>query len=715
MSIKYNDNESEIINFSKELAKVLILNNEFIEAENILLNIEDDEVSSDLYKIYTNEEFSKNSCLNKKQFSNKLIDLLGRLDRQSIEYQDIKIKLEELNIFDNQMIEFHEKFVSLERKYESTVAKLTQDIQLLSTHVSDKTLLRQINCNVESTDKKIDKVSITLSNKIDTSKSEITNKLDEIKLTNNQQLNNFVENIYKSNQNFVSETQTIYKANDRVNKEAKIALDNSIKSMSEKIENFLSKLVESIDTNENSIDEIEKLIKNSNESFCKEIKELYEKEEDLHKDELLQLSIDSLKKEHQRYIDNLLKEKNREITSLEESISELSINSENSQKRIEDLNKGIKQLKGKTEQIEELKESINLSSETSKRLEKLEEESKGKLEKYFEQIEEKYKELDEEKKKFFKEELSEILKSINSSIDTLSYAPLDKEDFERISKELEDLDSKLDKVSEKVDDLLIFVQTIKNNNNSLIAQIQKLYPKDYLTEQQLNLSLDKNREDIQKVLHLPIEEIKQAVENCNNSLYGKIQTLYKDFPKKKSVDIDIELIKKDNEKAILLLEKKYQNEIITIKAKNSKDSYIKWAVVGITLGIVSFIGYMSLEKFENKTKINELNNTKIEKQIENLDFKITEIGKESNTSKSLLKTIQKKLLTKKDDIVVATTQTPIKTKEKREVYIIKKGDSLSSISKRFYGDSNIFKKIINENDGLDPKKLQIGQKINIPN
>ena len=583
--------------------------NEFIEAENILLNIEDDEVSSNLYKIYTNEEFSKNNCLNKKQFSNKLIDLLGRLDRESIEYQDIKTKLEELNIFDNQMIEFHEKFVSLERKYESTVAKLTQDIQLLSTHVSDKTLLKQINCNVESTDKKIDKVSITLSNKIDTSKSEITNKLDEIKLTNNQQLNNLVESIYKSNQNFVSETQTIYEANDRVNKEAKIVLDNSIKSMNEKMENFLSKLVKSIDDNEKSIDEIEKLIKNSNESFCKEIKELYEKEEDLDRNELLQLSIDSLKKEHQRHIDNLLKEKNREITSLEESIGELSINSENNEKTIKDLNKDIEQLKGKTEQIEELKESINLSSETSKRLKKLEEESKGKLEKYIEQIEEKYKELDEDKKKFFKEEFSKILENINSS-----------EDFEKISKELENLDSKLDKVSEKVDDLLTFVETIQNNNNSLIGQIQKLYPKDYLTEQQLNMSLDKNREDIQKVLHLPIEEIKQAVETCNNSLYGKIQTLYKDFPKK-----------------------------------------------------------------------------------------------ESNISKSLLKTIQKELLTKKDDIIVATTQTPIKTKEKREVYIIKKGDSLSSISKRFYGDSNMFKKIINENDGLDPKKLQIGQKINIPN
>ena len=137
----FNNNENEIINLSKELSKVLIMKEKFLEAEDILLKLDGDDVNSTLYSIYTNENFSKNSSLNEKQFSNKLIDLLSSFNRDSEEYKDIRKRLEELNIFDSQLINFHEKFISLENKYESTITKLTNDIQLLSTHVSDKKLL----------------------------------------------------------------------------------------------------------------------------------------------------------------------------------------------------------------------------------------------------------------------------------------------------------------------------------------------------------------------------------------------------------------------------------------------------------------------------------------------------------------------------------------------------------------------------------------------
>jgi len=396
LSINYDDNESEIINFSKELAKALILNNEFIEAENILLNIEDDEVSSDLYKIYTNEEFSKNSCLNKKQFSNKLIDLLGRLDRQSIEYQDIKIKLEELNIFDNQMIEFHEKFVSLEEKYENTVTKLTQDIRLLSANISDKTLLNKINYRVFSTDKKLDSVSRNISSKIDTSTNTITKKLDEITTsilkTNNQKLNSYLENVYRSNQALVSKIQTMYHQNDRVNKKAKIALDNSIKSMNEKIENYLSKAIKST----NNMAEIKEIIESSNWNFYKGIQGLYEKESDSYNRKLLELSIAFTKREHELHIENLLEEKDNEIeklalkyqnsknksiqiekelTKLREKITNnteilIGVDRLEYEEKIEDLKKDIEQLNERNKQIDELKESIALSSKTAETLDK---------------------------------------------------------------------------------------------------------------------------------------------------------------------------------------------------------------------------------------------------------------------------------------------------------------------------------------------------------
>ena len=49
-------------------------------------------------------------------------------------------------------------------------------------------------------------------------------------------------------------------------------------------------------------------------------------------------------------------------------------------------------------------------------------------------------------------------------------------------------------------------------------------------------------------------------------------------------------------------------------------------------------------------------------------------------------------------------------------YTVKKGDTLSKISKQFYGDANAYKKIFDANrDQLkDPDKIQPGQVLRIP-
>lgn len=52
-----------------------------------------------------------------------------------------------------------------------------------------------------------------------------------------------------------------------------------------------------------------------------------------------------------------------------------------------------------------------------------------------------------------------------------------------------------------------------------------------------------------------------------------------------------------------------------------------------------------------------------------------------------------------------------------QTYTVKKGDTLSEIAKREYGDANKWQKIYNANKsriGPDPKKLQIGTKLIIP-
>ncbi len=49
-------------------------------------------------------------------------------------------------------------------------------------------------------------------------------------------------------------------------------------------------------------------------------------------------------------------------------------------------------------------------------------------------------------------------------------------------------------------------------------------------------------------------------------------------------------------------------------------------------------------------------------------------------------------------------------------YVVKKGDTLSEIAQKFYGDSSQWKKIYNANKSRikDPKKLQVGTKLVIP-
>lgn len=49
-----------------------------------------------------------------------------------------------------------------------------------------------------------------------------------------------------------------------------------------------------------------------------------------------------------------------------------------------------------------------------------------------------------------------------------------------------------------------------------------------------------------------------------------------------------------------------------------------------------------------------------------------------------------------------------------DTYVIRKGDTLWSIAKRFYGDGQRWVDIVNANPGIDPKKLIVGDEIILP-
>ncbi len=48
------------------------------------------------------------------------------------------------------------------------------------------------------------------------------------------------------------------------------------------------------------------------------------------------------------------------------------------------------------------------------------------------------------------------------------------------------------------------------------------------------------------------------------------------------------------------------------------------------------------------------------------------------------------------------------------VYVVKSGDTLSKISKSFFGNPNEYSKIAQANSISDPDKIQVGQELKIP-
>lgn len=66
------------------------------------------------------------------------------------------------------------------------------------------------------------------------------------------------------------------------------------------------------------------------------------------------------------------------------------------------------------------------------------------------------------------------------------------------------------------------------------------------------------------------------------------------------------------------------------------------------------------------------------------------------------------------DPTFSDLQHEISARQGEQIYVVKPGDSLSKISKHFYGDANQYMKIAKANNIPDPDKIKIGQQITIP-
>jgi len=130
------------------------------------------------------------------------------------------------------------------------------------------------------------------------------------------------------------------------------------------------------------------------------------------------------------------------------------------------------------------------------------------------------------------------------------------------------------------------------------------------------------------------------------------------------------------------------------------------AVMGVTH--INTITNMDISDIEDEY-ITALNNMEVDvltHEVENKNVKLTnEISKIVNNDKIVTKSEYTKKLTKE-----------LSSKELERVIIVEEGDTLASLSVKYYGDARKYYKIITSNTNLHDNgdTIYVGQKINLP-
>jgi len=220
------------------------------------------------------------------------------------------------------------------------------------------------------------------------------------------------------------------------------------------------------------------------------------------------------------------------------------------------------------------------------------------------------------------------------------------------------------------------------------------------------------------------EIIKSAIKEKEKSQITPTHIVEKVEPKKEKIEPKVvatpvakEVSKVENieamkAKVIKALVQKSKDKDTTKKVKTDNNHKYKIVTVkkGDTLASISKRFYGNSMKFKRIIRANRniSRHLHIGQKII-VPIESEEVKKKITKPKVVKKKIAKKKITKKK---VAKK----KIAKKKIIIRVKKGDTLESISKRFYGSSLKYQKIINANHKIKNKhtRLHIGQKIYIP-
>jgi hypothetical protein len=214
----------------------------------------------------------------------------------------------------------------------------------------------------------------------------------------------------------------------------------------------------------------------------------------------------------------------------EESLS----NSDSSTVQLVDLKKYQLEIESLNGLVLELKNSITLSSKTANTLENSVSEDRKNIKDYLDKIEQKYQEIDERKKNAVEKEFSEVLNNIHSRLDTMEYEPPDKEDFEKIFLQLEQLDTKLNNIEEnyefKIDEIekkfAEIIPTIKNQRlyRKVIKYVKK-FEKD-LEEIKRSISVIKQTTHVEYDPEINLHLLQSDLEKIESIMKKRRLPIY---------------------------------------------------------------------------------------------------------------------------------------------------------------------------------------------
>lgn len=181
----------------------------------------------------------------------------------------------------------------------------------------------------------------------------------------------------------------------------------------------------------------------------------------------------------------------------------------------------------------------------------------------------------------------------------------------------------------------------------------------------------------------------------------------------------------DNDKEYLKATRHAQVNTYAMNRKNSFLLLIWNTLLFLSFAVLAYLGYSYIKDegvFSKNTTVMGVSHTKSDNEyiemLSQIDVDdVSGINKNVSLNEAMESVVNSS--TSRDNSLYTqaiSSEIDDKYHQNSVVILVKQGDTLASISEKFYGDETAFEKIIEANENLnkDSKVIYVGQKLNIP-